>query len=94
MTLNNLLPWVVAASAGVAAACWWISTVVSVPASEKTSGVGAPIGGHLIVLDAKKKRIDLPATLLKQSRWNKCASIAAGVSAVATGLSAFWPPTP
>jgi hypothetical protein len=66
----------------VAAFFWAGSTLVEVPAPAETGGVGALLGGWLIALNTKGNRIDLPATLQRQSKWNKWAAWAAAASAI------------
>ncbi|WP_375459854.1 hypothetical protein [uncultured Enterovirga sp.] len=94
MSVGSVLPWLIAASALIAAVCWLKSTDVDVPAPEHTSGVGAPMGGYLLTTNAKGERIDLHATLLNQTKWNRWAASAAAASAIFAGLSALLPPPP
>jgi len=84
-------PVLTAVAATIAAAMWFKSAVVSVPAPADTAGVGALLGGYLISRDKKGRRIDLHETLREQSRWSAYGTIAAGVSAIFAAIAAFYP---
>jgi hypothetical protein len=85
--VNQILAWAAAAVAVVAAAFWITSTTVTVAAPPGTKGEGALSNGYLIARDRWGNRIDLAATLQKQSHWNKLAAIVTAASSVLAALA-------
>ena len=85
--MNQILAWAAAGVAVVAAAFWITSTTVSVSAPLGTKGDGALPNGHLIARDPWGNRIDLSATLQRQSHWNKRAAIVTAASSVLAALA-------
>lgn len=72
-----------------ASACMWIKSArAKVLADDSTAGVGALMGGYLIIQGDKGERIDMHETFNEQSRWNAYAAYSAAVCALAqVGLS-------
>jgi hypothetical protein len=71
-----------AVGALIAAVLWIVASRAEVPAPPETSGIGGLVGGYLIGLNSKGKRIDLIRTPAKQSLWNSRAALAATVTAM------------
>ena len=83
---------IAATAVAVMAAIFWIrSAIVSVPAPEGTSGVGALYGGYLIGQDRRGNRIDLLETYKRQSFWNTLAATTTAVSSLLYALSLAAP---
>jgi phosphate/sulfate permease len=66
----------------ITAALWIVASLAEVPAPPETSGVGGLVGGYLIGLNPKGKRIELTGTIAKQSLWNSRAAFASAITAV------------
>jgi hypothetical protein len=66
-TWQAIFTWAAALSSIIAVALWITSTMVREPAPKETAGVGALLGGYLIVRDGRGRRLDLPGTLQRQS---------------------------
>jgi hypothetical protein len=92
--VTQILPWLAAISAFAAAALWFKSSIVTRPAPAGTHGVGALLGGAVVVQDAHGNRVDVAGTMQDQSSWNKWAAVAAGVSAILAGVIILTTPSP
>lgn len=76
----------------VSAILWVKSARATVLADNRTAGFGALLGGDLIAKGAKGERIDLHATLVEQSRWNRYAAYSAALCALMQAvLVSFFP---
>jgi hypothetical protein len=91
--MRDFMAWMAAAAAIVAAVFLIMSAVAKEPAPQGTEGVGGLLGGYLIVRDARGRRLDLPRTLQKQSKWNRWAAISAAVGAILGALILLLPET-
>jgi hypothetical protein len=89
--MRDFIAWIAAFAAIVAAGFWIMSAVAKEPAPKQTAGVGALLGGYLIVRDAHGNRLDLPRTLQKQSMWNRWAAISAAAGAVLAAILLLLP---
>ncbi|MFC7462062.1 hypothetical protein [Hydrogenophaga defluvii] len=88
--MKTFLTLLVVVLALVSAFCWAISARATVLASNQSSGYGALLGGDLIAKGPSGERIDLHATLVKQSRWNRYAAISAAICAIAQAALFAW----
>jgi hypothetical protein len=70
----------------ISAFCWVKSAWATVLADSRTAGFGAQLGGGLIAQGPKGERIDLHATLVLQSRWNRYAAYSAALCALAQAI--------
>lgn len=67
----------------LASAILWVKSArATVLADSRTAGFGALLGGDLITKGQKGERIDLHATLVEQSRWNRYAAYSAALCAL------------
>lgn len=89
MTAKLALTFLVAFFAFLSASLWVKSARANVLASNQSSGYGALLGGDLIAQGRNGERIDLHATLVEQSRWNRWAAYSAAACATAQGLLSY-----
>ncbi|WP_438277669.1 hypothetical protein [Nitrobacter sp.] len=89
--ISHLWPLVTAFNAGAAAVMWIYSARVTVPAPPETAGQGALMGGYLVTKLSNGRRIDLHATLERQSTWSGRAALAAAASAICSIFAIYWP---
>lgn len=80
--MKALLTLLVGVLALVSAILWVKSARANVLADNRTVGFGALMGGDLIAKGPKGERIDLHATLVEQSRWNRYAAYSAALCAL------------
>lgn len=80
--LNKLVLAVTLGAGVVSAFCWVMSARAEVAAKPDTAGVGALLGGNIVIKNAAGQRIDLIDTMAMQSKWNRWAAMFA---ALATG---------
>lgn len=84
--LKYALTILVVLSAVASAFMWVKSARAKVLADSRTSGVGALMGGDIIIQGKNGERIDLHETFNEQSRWNSYAAYSAAVCALAQAL--------
>lgn len=84
--MQAYLTCLVGALALFSAFCWVKSARATVLADSRTAGYGALLGGDLISKGPNGERIDLHATLIEQSRWNRYAAYTAALCALAQAV--------
>lgn len=89
--LKFALTVLVVLSAVASASMWVKSARAKVLADSRTSGVGALLGGDIIIQGKNGERIDLHDTFNEQSRWNSYAAYSAAVCALAQALLFLLP---
>jgi len=92
--LRIALNFVVVVTALMSALMWVKSARAKVLADERTSGVGALMGGYLIIKGENGERIDVQDTFAEQSRWNSFAAYSAAICALAQAALSLMPTTP
>lgn len=85
--MKTLVTCLVGVLALISAFCWVKSARATVLADSRTAGYGALLGGDLIAHGPNGERIDLHATLVLQSRWNRYAAYSAALCALAQAVS-------
>lgn len=86
-SLKKVVVAVALGAGAVSAYCWVMSAKAEVAASPDTDGVGAVLGGDIIIKNTAGERIDLIETMAKQSMWNRWAAVSAAIAACAQALS-------
>ena len=89
--LKFILTCLIALSALASAAMWVKSARAKVLADDSTSGVGALMGGYLIIEGKNGERIDMHDTFNEQSRWNSYAAYSAAVCALSQAVMYLLP---
>jgi len=89
--LKIALTFLVGLSALASAFMWIKSARAKVLADDSTAGVGALMGGYLIIQGLKGERIDMHETFTQQSRWNAYAAYSAAVCALAQAILSLMP---
>jgi len=84
--LKYALTILVVLSAVASAFMWVKSARAKILADSQKSGVGALMGGDIIIQGKNGERIDLHETFNEQSRWNSYAAYSAAVCALAQAL--------
>ena len=84
--MKIFLTCLVGALALMSAFFWVKSARATVLADSRTGGYGAMLGGDLIAEGPNGERIDLHATLVEQSRWNRYAAYSAALCALAQAV--------
>lgn len=86
-SLKKLAVAVTLVAGAMSAFCWVMSARSEVAARPDTAGVGALLGGDIIIKNTAGERIDLIDTMAKQSKWNRWAAVSAAIAAGAQALS-------
>jgi hypothetical protein len=85
--LNKVALALTLAASVVSALCWVMSARAEVRAKPGTAGVGALLGGDIVIKNASGQRIDLIDTMAMQSKWNRWAAIFAALATSAQVLT-------